>query len=400
MSKFLLISHIFPPAIDGGSKVINKLGHFFEQQNHQTLYLSSNCSTTDDFIKSNPKISPKILPNQIKLPVYHQLRLPLKIINLFLPPKLYFYGLLKIFQKGPVFKLIPFLKATLKITKFNPDFIIAGPLPTTTILYAKFFHKITKAKLLINASFHQTDQDFFATPLIKTLQKTDYLWTLTQYETDYFIKKIHINPNKIIFAGNGVDPRFIIKKPKKTTNNIMFIGNLSAHKRVDFLIKTFFNLIFQNPKYKSVRLTIVGQKTLFYPKINKIYQSFPSNIKKQIKFKFNVITTKQLTKEIDQCQFLVLPSIQESFGLVLIESWARGKPVITTNIPPLQELVTKSNGGLTFKIDNQDNLQKQLTKLLDHPKLCQQLGKNGLNYVKNNYTWPIVGQKIWKKISS
>jgi hypothetical protein len=49
--KVLLISHIFPPAVDGGSKVVYKLGQYLKSQNHQILYLSSNCSSTDDFVK-------------------------------------------------------------------------------------------------------------------------------------------------------------------------------------------------------------------------------------------------------------------------------------------------------------------------------------------------------------
>jgi hypothetical protein len=40
MSKILCISHIFPPSIDGGSRVIYKLGQYFEKQGNQVLYLS------------------------------------------------------------------------------------------------------------------------------------------------------------------------------------------------------------------------------------------------------------------------------------------------------------------------------------------------------------------------
>jgi len=116
--KILLISHIFPPAIDGGSKVIYKLGQYFESQNHQTLYLSSNCFSTDDFVKSKYKKIPTIYHQQpnIYLSVYHHLRQPLKFLNLFLKK-----NSLKVFQKGPIFKIIPLLKATYQILKFKPD---------------------------------------------------------------------------------------------------------------------------------------------------------------------------------------------------------------------------------------------------------------------------------------
>ena len=134
MSKILCISHIFPPAVDGGSRVIYKIGRYFQTQNHQVLYLSSDCSSTDDFTKSKYLKSEKLTSDQLKLPVYHHLRHPLKLLNLFLPQKSYFHQLSQILQKGPIFKFLPFIKTTIQILKFKPDLIIAGPLPTTIIL--------------------------------------------------------------------------------------------------------------------------------------------------------------------------------------------------------------------------------------------------------------------------
>lgn len=392
--KILLISHIFPPAIDGGSKVIYKLGQYFEYQNHQTLYLSSNCSSTDDFVKKN-YLKSKTLINQIKLPTYHYLRRPLKFLNLFLKQ-----DLLKVFQKGPIFKIIPFLKATHQILKFKPELIITGPLPTTIVLYATFFKKITNSKLLINASFHSTDNDFQQKPLINTLKKADYLWTLTQSETDYFIKNFNIDPKKIILAGNGVDKNFLkkskiprlVKEGVRGRFNILFIGSFSAHKKIDLLIKSFSNLI-----SSQTTLTIAGQKTLFYPQIEKLINSLDPKIKSKINFIFN-FNQKDLTKIIDNCSVLVLPSTQESFGLVVIEAWARQKPVICADIPALKELVKNSNGGLLFQNNSQNDLTQKIKFILDNPKKAEYFGKNGFNYVKNNYTWDKVGNKICQKV--
>ena len=412
--KILAISHIFPPAIDGGSKVIYQLSHHLETQGHQVIYLSSDCSSTDDFVKSKYKKISTIyhLRSNIYLPVYHHLRRPLRLLEivctkfLFINPKSYFIDLIKIYQKGPIFKFFPFLKATIKILKFKPDLIIAGPLPTTIILYANFLKKIStiyhlRPKILLNSSFHQNDPDFSRLPLIKTLHKADFLWTLTKYETDFFIKKLNISPAKIILAGNGVESDFLITKTKteklkSDKLTILYIGSLASHKRVDLLIKSFstiYNL------RSNISLIIVGQKTLFFPQIQKLYQSLPKAIQKQIHFNFN-INNKELINIIDNCQFLVLPSIQESFGLVLIEALARKKAVITSDIPSLKEIVNQTKGGLIFKTDNQSDLEEKIKMLISQPKLCYQLGQNGHTYVKNNYTWSKVSQKICQKISS
>jgi len=386
--KVLLISHIFPPAVDGGSKVIYKLGQYLESQKHQTLYLSSNCSSTDDFVTPKFKVSPSA-KNFIKLPIYHNLRRPLKFLNLF-----FNQDLLKVLQKGPIFKIIPFFKATYQIIKFNPTLIIAGPLPTTIVLYASWLKKITHSKLLINASFHPTDNDFQQKPLINSLKQADYLWTLTQFETDYFIKKFNIDPQKIILAGNGVDKNFL--KEEKNINhnsrpNILFIGSLATHKRVDLLIKSFSEL-----KTNSV-LTIAGQKTLSYRQIEDLINSLKSEIKYNIHFIFN-FNQNELSRIIDKSDVLVLPSNQESFGLVIIEAWARQKPVICADIPSLKELVKNSNGGLLFKSNDQSDLTQKIQEIINNPLKAEQMGQNGYDYVKNNYTWKKVGDKICQKI--
>ena len=428
MTKVLLLSHIFPPAVDGGSRVIYKLGQQFEAKGYDTLYLSSDCFSTDDFTKKRLTIT-KELGHQrtkapenkkiIKIPIYACFRQPLKLLEivctnlLFINPKSYFINLIKVFQKGPIFKFFPFVKATIKIIKFKPDLIVAGPLPTTIVLYARFIKFLSRVlahqrtKLLINSSFHPTDQDFHQLPLIRSLQQADYLWTLTNFESDYFVKKLKINQKKIILAGNGVDPDFLISKyqnNKKSrvlehqSTNILFIGSLSAHKRVDLLINSFSSLFTKVPEHQnSLSLTVAGQKTLFYPQIEKTFKSLPLEVRKKVKFVFDFPQDK-LAKLIDNCTILVLPSTQESFGLVLIEAWARGKPVIVSNIPSLSEIVSLSNGGLIFKKDNQADLIKKIKQLIDSPETCYRYGQNGLRYVKTNYTWEKVSQKISQKI--
>lgn len=396
--RILLITHILPPAIDGGSRVISKLGQHLSLLNNEIYCLTTNCKSTDDFV--NPSSSPLKIngvseKNIYRLPVYKTFRKPLKLINLLIPKKLFLHQFFEVFQKGPVFKIIPFIRTILFLKKQNIDLIIAGPLPTTIVIYANFLKKIFKSKLLINASFHQTDKDFHKKPLINSLSNSDYIWSLTDFEKKYFTQKLTINPQKVILAGNGIDSNLIIDKEKikfPSNPNLLFIGSLASHKRVELLIKAFISLKNQFP---NLTLTIAGQKTLYFPKIqNLISNSNDSGIKFVFDFPEN-----KLSNLIDSSTILILPSIHESFGLVLIESWARGKPVVTSDIPPLKELVFNTQGGLTFKSDSQHSLELTISKLLKNKSLCQKLGKNGLKYVINHYTWGKVTQKLWQKIS-
>lgn len=350
--RFLLISHIFPPAIDGGSSHLNSIGDCIAKQGHQIFHLSTNCRSTDDFI--TPKIFKLIHP---------------------------------ILSKGPIFKTIPFLKSLLLIRRFRPDYIIGGPFPTTISIYARLIQKITSAKLILIPCFHPTDPIFSHPSLIKTLRQADYVLTLTDFEKKYLIKHFHLHSQKIKIIPSGI-PKTLLKKNHATfpsKPNILYIGSFSAHKGIEPLIKSI---------PPNCILTLAGQKTLYWPRIKKQIKSLPISTQKNIKTILNFPSSK-LPQIIDSCTCLVLPSTQESFGKVILEAWARKKPVIVKNTPAPIELVKNSHGGLIFK----NNLKQQIIKLLTNPKSCQQLGQNGYNFVKKSYTWDKIGKDICQKLS-
>ena len=383
--KVLLVTHIFPPAIDGGSKIIAKIGESLANHHHQILVLTSNCSSTDDFV--NPKAAPIKSSdlNIIRLPVYRHLRRPFKLLSLF-------SDFFSIFQLGPAFKFIPFLKSLIYISRFHPDIIIAGPLPTTIVLYARFFRLITRSKLVILPCFHENDPGFLKKPLIQVLRKSDLILTLTNHE------KTILNHHCFVL-GAGVDQSFLIN-PKNITfpkySNILFLGNFAAHKGVDTLIAAFSKLSPANP---NLTLTLAGQKTLYYPVIQKQLDCLSSSIKQKITIIPKLYNQNRLKLYLDSCSLLVLPSIHESFGLVFIESWARGKPVIGADIPPVSELIHKTAGGLLFLPESQIDLAKKISVLLSQPSRLARLGLNGHQYVTNHFTWDKIGQRLCTKLS-
>lgn len=364
--KFLLLSHIFPPAIDGGSSHLYQLGQCLKNQGHQIFYFSSNCYSTDDFVTPNSKT---LAPSKHHLPVYTSLRRPLKLIN-------------PILAKGPIFKILPFLKAFLAIQKFHPDYIIAGPFPTAINLYARLFAKIFQAKLISVPCFHPSDPLFSHPSLIKTLQDSDYILCLTAYEKNYLSKKFKIKNLKLKIIPSGVSASLLKTTPAVFPKipQLLYIGSFSAHKGLDILIKSLPS---------NCQLTLAGQKTLYWPQIQNLIKNH-----KNIHPVFNFPSAK-LPQLLDHCTCLVLPSDQESFGKVILEAWARKKPVIVRNIPAPASLVKTSHGGLIFTT----NLNQQIQKIIKKPKLARRLGQNGYQFVKKHYTWAKIGESLCQKLS-
>lgn len=388
MSRFLLLTHIYPPAVDGGSKIISKIGKYLEKDGHETLVVTSNCSLTDDFVSTRQSriLTKEDSQNIIRIPVITFLHRPFKLLGRIFP-------LFKTLSKGPIFKYLPLLKIIL----YKPDYIIAGPLPTTIVFYARIIQILTKSKLIICPCFHPSDPDFRTPAISSILNKSNYLWCLSHYEKKYLFTKLQITKPQYFVYGLGVDSNFIIdpkkiKYPKKP--HLIFIANFAAHKRAELLIQAFELILKKHPE---TRLSLLGQKTLYFPKLIQFINKAPKNVQKKIKIIIKP-SKKQIISHLDNSSFLILPSIQESFGLVFIESLARGKAVIGASTPQTRETINKLKGGLLFKTDCVDDLSKKICQLIESPKLSQKLALDGYQNVKKFYTWNRIGKELCKKL--
>jgi glycosyltransferase involved in cell wall biosynthesis len=66
----------------------------------------------------------------------------------------------------------------------------------------------------------------------------------------------------------------------------------------------------------------------------------------------------------ERCEFTVLPSVNEGFGLVVVESWLHGRPAIVTERAGVAELMEDGVNGLLFDPDDPLALPAQMERLL------------------------------------
>ena len=85
------------------------------------------------------------------------------------------------------------------------------------------------------------------------------------------------------------------------------------------------------------------------------------------------------------CDLLVLPSQAESFGVVFLEAWAKGKPVIGARLPALEEMIDDGEDGFLVPYGDPLSLAAAANKLIKDPELRKNMGEKGRLKVLNRF---------------
>jgi len=106
------------------------------------------------------------------------------------------------------------------------------------------------------------------------------------------------------------------------------------------------------------------------------------------------IPSKELPRYYASCDIFCAPSIyRESFGIVLLEAAASGRPVVATNIPGYASVLTNEKEALLVEPRNPQALALALVRLLADRSLRERLGANGRT-TAGQYAWPKVAERV------
>ena len=88
------------------------------------------------------------------------------------------------------------------------------------------------------------------------------------------------------------------------------------------------------------------------------------------------------------CDIFVLPSRHEPFGIVVLEAWSAGKPVIVAEVGGLRTLVRDGVDGLFFPSGNAAALASRIGDLLRAPQEARTaMGEEGRRLASERYSW-------------
>ncbi len=163
---------------------------------------------------------------------------------------------------------------------------------------------------------------------------------------------------------------------------ILSIARLQQQKGFIYLLQAFAEIVKEE---RDVTLVILGKGP--QEAYLKKYAS-DLGLGKSVIFITEKITEADITEMYAACEFFVLASVWEPFGMVLCEAMASGKPVIGTNVGGIPEIIQDESGFL-FEIRNAAQMKEKMLILLRDDKLRRRMGVNARERCARNFTWDL-----------
>jgi glycogen(starch) synthase len=275
------------------------------------------------------------------------------------------------------------------------DIVHATALPYDSILYTGY--RVAKKQgipLVLSPFFHLGEEGsddvkrFYTRPhQMRLVQSADRVFVQTDIEMD-FLADGGYPPEKMVLLGMGINP------PELEGGNgsrfrakydligpvVCYIGPKTYDKGTFHLVQAMESLWGEgDPSSLVLAGTDIEDFRRYYEKLPQKTRS------KCLALEF--ISEEDKRDLLDACDLLVLPSRSDSFGIVFLEAWFYGKPVVGASAGGIPGLVRDGVDGLLVPFGETRELALAIKNLLRDQEYSSKLGQAGRDRVLSEFTW-------------
>lgn len=227
-------------------------------------------------------------------------------------------------------------------------------------------------------------------------KKAEKIIVLFPYAKDYIVP-LGIAENKIVWISNGVSisiyPEIVAEKKTDDIFKVIYVGAHGVANNLEPIIEAAS--IIQNQQIKNVRFIFVGNGAEKENLIKKSREIKLKNIEFRDPVKKNLV--KNVLHEADALIINLRNVSLMKYGISLnklYDCMASGKPIIMGG-DPINNIVQDSGCGIAVKSGNPGDLAEAVVELYRMtPKLRNELGKKGREYVQKYYSIPVLTDKL------
>ena len=200
-------------------------------------------------------------------------------------------------------------------------------------------------------------------------------------------------PGEYAIVPNGVDTEHFspdvspIEEFCDGKQNILFLGRLEKRKGLNYLLKAYEQVKQEVP---DSRLIVVGPGT----RLRKKYERWIKRHDLKDIVLIGYAPYADLPRYYKTADVFCSPATsRESFGIVLLEAMAVGKPIVATNIAGYASVVSDGEDGVLVPPKDSKSLAGALVSVLRDKELQQRMGEKG-KLKAAEYSWEHVAQRV------
>ena len=244
----------------------------------------------------------------------------------------------------------------------------------------------------VGGKIHSSLVKFFSEVIVK---KADYIRIVSPFLYEP-LDRFGINREKIFLVPPRCDSKLFSEKNVaedkpvilcKYQYNLLFVGNLLIAKGVDILLEAFALIVKKNP---NIGLIFIGDGE---EKLRLESRAKELGINEKVfllgRVEYNFIPTYMYYSDI-----LILPSIEEGVGRVLLEAMSMNLPIIASDVGGIPFVIDDKKTGLLFEVGKIDSLIENTLFLLNNSTFSKDMVKVAHKKFIDNYEYEVSMQKF------
>ena len=282
-----------------------------------------------------------------------------------------------------------------EIRRARPDLVVAATTPFRPFFEAARAAWAGGVPVALLPCLHPGDRWLLDNPALwDALRRADAVLALTTHEAR-LVTSLGVEADRVHVLGGGVD-----EAPPATITDVrsrfglppdepivLFLGRKEEAKGIRPVVEATRLL---RSRGRAARLVLAGARTAYSRYVlDPWLASLPAGERARILVRDDVDEAEKWGW-LSACALLAHPSAVESFGLVYLEAWLMGKPVIGGRDGPTASLVRHEVDGLLVGHGDVGEIAGAIERLLADPERARQLGASGREAVRRNHTWPRV----------
>lgn len=188
------------------------------------------------------------------------------------------------------------------------------------------------------------------------LKRADKVFAVSNHLKNEIVQ-IGVSSSQVQVTFNPVDTElFYLDKVEKSNKNILFVSRLEPFKGGLRTVKAFHKF---SQLHADWGLTLCGEG----PEKQAIIDYIRKNSLQHRVVLKGMLTKLEYHHELSCSDFLVFPSLHESFGLIPVEAMSSGLPIIAINSSAMPEYIHQSN-GILLQTDSIEELTDAMLEMV------------------------------------